>query len=303
MANLEKESMKIIKTCTLIAVITLASCDRSAMYERDTTGLTEEQKVLLVEQDWINAEVRHDEAELNRVIDDQFIVNSGSSKPATKADVIASVLQWNMIAQTLTNQTVLVDGDTAIVMGTAHFTTAVEGKENGESAAHYTTTYIKRDGQWRALALQMNGVEPKRELPMTNDELTEFAAQYTAAWNSQNAASVAAFFAEDGTLSVNGDPSVGRTAITSVAQSFMTAFPDMELFMDDLDIQSDQAVYHWTFVGTNTGPDGTGNSVRFSGYEEWTFGDDGLVATSMGHFDANEYQHQLEHGVEAGRSN
>ena len=295
--------MMIIRICTLIAAVTLASCDGSAMYERDTTGLTEEQKVLLVEQDWINAEVRHDEAELNRVIDEQFIVNSGNSKPATKADVIASVLNWNMVAQTLTNQTVLVDGDTAIVMGTAHFTTAVEGKDNAESAAHYTTTYIKRDGQWRALALQMNNVETKRDLPMTNDELKAFAAQYTAAWNSQNAASVAAFFAENGTLSVNGVPSVGREAITSVAQSFMTAFPNMELFMDGLDVQSDHAVYHWTFVGTNTGPDGTGNSVRFSGYEEWSFGDDGLVARSMGHFDANEYQHQLEHGVEVKRLN
>jgi len=137
---------------------------------------------------------------------------------------------------------------------------------------------------------------------MDHDEITEFAQQYTSAWCSQNAASVGAFFAEDGSLTVNGTPAVGRNAITEVAQSFMTAFPDLEIIMDAVEIQSDQVIYRWTFVGTNTGPDGTGKAVRFSGYEEWTFGDDGLVADSQGHFDNDEYQFQLEHGIGASQS-
>ena len=134
---------------------------------------------------------------------------------------------------------------------------------------------------------------------MNDDKMHAFATRYTAAWNSQNAARVAAFFDEGGSLFVNGSPAEGREAITAVAQGFMTAFPDMELTMDKLDIQPDQLVYHWTFVGTNSGPDGTGNAVHFSGYEEWTIGDDGLIARSMGHFDNDEYQRQLEHGVDA----
>ena len=132
---------------------------------------------------------------------------------------------------------------------------------------------------------------------MNADELKKFATQYTAAWCSQNAASVSAFFARDGALFVNGSAAVGTEAITAVAQGFMTAFPDMEILMDALEIQPEQIQYHWTFVGTNTGPEGTGNAVHFSGFEEWTFGDDGLIARSMGHFDNDEYQYQLEHGV------
>lgn len=135
---------------------------------------------------------------------------------------------------------------------------------------------------------------------MNDDTLEMFATNYTAAWNSGDPASVAAFFAEDGSLSVNGSPAVGRQAITQVAEGFMSAFPDMELFMDALEIKSGQVTYHWTFVGTNTGPGGTGHAVRFSGYEEWTFGDDGLIAVSMGHFDAEDYQQQLEHGFDHG---
>lgn len=128
-------------------------------------------------------------------------------------------------------------------------------------------------------------------------EIREFATRYTAAWNSSDPASVAAFFAEDGTLSVNGSPAVGREAITAVARGFMVGFPDMVLNMDDLIVTENLVTYHWTFVGTNSGPEGTGNSVRFSGYEEWTFNQGGLVESSNGHFDAGEYQYQLENGA------
>lgn len=132
-------------------------------------------------------------------------------------------------------------------------------------------------------------------------QLRDFAKRYTAAWCSRNAATVAAFFAPSGSLSVNGAPAVGRTAIIEVAQGFMTAFPDLRLLMDDILMESDRAVYHWTFSGTNTGPGGTGHRVRFSGFEVWKFGDDGLIAESQGHFDRADYERQLERGVEDSR--
>jgi predicted ester cyclase len=112
---------------------------------------------------------------------------------------------------------------------------------------------------------------------------------------------VAAFFAPNGSLSVNGALAAGRGAIAEVAHGFMTGFPDMELLMDDVRIKGDHAVYHWTFIGTNTGPGGTGKRVRFSGYEEWKIGEDGLIAESQGHFDNTDYQRQLERGVDESR--
>ena len=48
--------------------------------------------------------------------------------------------------------------------------------------------------------------------------IRSFAEAYTAAWCSQDAARVAAFYEENGSLSVNEDaPAVGRQAITEVA--------------------------------------------------------------------------------------
>lgn len=134
---------------------------------------------------------------------------------------------------------------------------------------------------------------------MDDAELRDFATRYTAAWCSQAPASVASFFAESGSLTVNdGEPAVGREAITEVAHGFMTAFPDMVVEMDDIAVEGEHAIYRWSLTGTNTGPDGTGNAVHISGYEEWTIGADGLIAASLGHFDEAEYQRQLESGVE-----
>ncbi len=135
-------------------------------------------------------------------------------------------------------------------------------------------------------------------VPMDGAKLKEFATRYTAAWCSQDAASVASFFADSGSLKINeGVPAVGRAAITAAAQGFMTAFPDIIIKMDSLIPERDRAIYHWTLIGTNTGPNGTGKAVRISGYEEWTIGTDGLIAKSLGHFDEAEYQRQLEVGV------
>ncbi len=85
-------------------------------------------------------------------------------------------------------------------------------------------------------------------------------------------------------------------AIAAAAQGFMTAFPDMVVTMDGVELQSDRAIYRWTLTGTNTGPEGTGKAVRISGYEAWRLGADGLIAESMGHFDEADYIRQLSAG-------
>lgn len=133
------------------------------------------------------------------------------------------------------------------------------------------------------------------------EAMRDFGARYTSAWNSGDPNAVAEFFEPSGSLKVNeAEPAAGRDAIADVAEGFMTAFPDMVLTMDSVRLSGSGVEYHWTFSGTNTGPEGTGNRVRFSGYEEWTMSASGLVARSLGHFDEEEYNHQLQFGVEGG---
>jgi predicted ester cyclase len=131
-------------------------------------------------------------------------------------------------------------------------------------------------------------------LAVTNDELKNFAKRYAKAWCSQNPDSVAAFHAENGSLSVNdGPPAVGRAVIAKEAQAFMTTFPDMVVKFDKLEPRGDATAFHWTLTGTNTGPGGTGKRVRISGYELWKIDNDGLIAESKGHFNSADYERQL----------
>jgi steroid delta-isomerase-like uncharacterized protein len=130
---------------------------------------------------------------------------------------------------------------------------------------------------------------------VTTDELTRFAQRYAKAWCSQNPESVAAFFAERGSISINnGPPAVGRIAIAREAQAFMTTFPDMIVTFDKLEPQGDRTAFHWTLTGTNSGPGGTGKRVGISGYELWKIDNDGLIAQSEGYFDATDYERQLK---------
>jgi predicted ester cyclase len=138
---------------------------------------------------------------------------------------------------------------------------------------------------------------------LTASQLRDFAERYTKAWNSQDPERVANFFSLNGSLAVNdAAPAVGRSAIADIARSFMSAFPDLHLTMDDLLVQSDHSVYHWTLAGTNTGPGGTGHRVLIHGFEVWEIGPDCLIGKSKGHFDEAAYQHQLKYGFQAAQA-
>ncbi len=126
-------------------------------------------------------------------------------------------------------------------------------------------------------------------------QLTDFAERYTAAWCSHDASSVAGFYSPSGSLAINGaDPARGRAAIERTAQSFMTAYPDLLVRFERLEPRGDRVRYHWTLTGTHTGPGGTGNRVSISGYEDWRIGPDGLILDSLGHYDAQEWDRQVQ---------
>lgn len=130
--------------------------------------------------------------------------------------------------------------------------------------------------------------------PMSQAQLTDLATRYAGAWSSQSPDSLASFYADTGSLTVNGgEPSVGRAAIRDKARAFMTAFPDMQVRMDSVTGRVPRAVFYWTWTGTNTGPGGTGRAVHIRGYEEWTVTSDGFIADSRGHYDETEYRRQV----------
>jgi nuclear transport factor 2 (NTF2) superfamily protein len=126
------------------------------------------------------------------------------------------------------------------------------------------------------------------------EQIEELGRRYTEAWCSHDPTRVAAQYGRGGTIAINGGEPAG---IGEVAEGFVAAFPDIEVFMDDLVLRDDGVVeYRWTFTGTSAE---TGKWVRIPGFEEWTIAPDGLIAESRGHFDQAEYDRQLREGAES----
>ena len=78
----------------------------------------------------------------------------------------------------------------------------------------------------------------------------------------------------------------------------MLGFPDLRVEMDELRLDGASPEYHWTLTGPNTGPGGTGRSVRISGHEQWTIDDDALIAASLGRYEQADWDRQVSGGTE-----
>jgi nuclear transport factor 2 (NTF2) superfamily protein len=178
--------------------------------------------------------------------------------------------------------------------------------EQGTNIVHYRLTDAGQTfvaAEWLHMAGEQHHnlwVLDRAQEAHAGDErarVKEFAERYTTAWGSQDPASVAAFFSQEGSLRVNdGEPAVGREAIAGTARGFMTDLPDMVLTFDGLEGRGDRVRFYWTLDATNSGPGGTGNRVRVSGHETWRLDEDGLIAESQGHFPTAEYERQLAFG-------
>jgi hypothetical protein len=119
------------------------------------TSQIEARRVLAIEDEYVAAEVARDEIALRRLIDDRFVFNSNSGATSDKETLIRNVLDMALVGQTIRERTVLLERDIALVFGTADLRFAIPGKDDSISALRYTSAYVRRHGQWRLLALQM----------------------------------------------------------------------------------------------------------------------------------------------------
>ncbi len=129
-------------------------------------------------------------------------------------------------------------------------------------------------------------------MSISPEQAKKMAENYAKAWCSHDPNAVASFYSEDGRIVINGgEPSSGRTEIAEMAQAFYTDFPDLVVRMDSIRSSGTHGIFMWTLEGTNTT---TSNHVEVSGWEYWRYSEEGLVAESAGHFDANDYQRQVD---------
>lgn len=159
-------------------------------------------------------------------------------------------------------------------------------------------TMMKENDQWKLLSIAWTAhkiPEEEREF-----DLNLFAQGYAQVWGSKRPEFVAMFFEEGGALQINdGEPAIGKNAISSVAQSFMAKFPDMIVRFDSLAHKSNGIEFHWTLTGTDADPNGKSHKVKVSGFELWTMSEQNRIKDSKGTFSSEEYNRQLEFGIDS----
>ncbi len=124
------------------------------------------------------------------------------------------------------------------------------------------------------------------------DILQTLAQEYAIAWSSGDPAAVAGFYAQDGQICINrGEVLKGRASIIEMAAGFYAEFPDLEVRCDLMRRAGSHAIFIWTLEGHHAK---TKNHVVVGGWEEWELNSDYQVVSSLGWFDADDYQRQIE---------
>jgi len=127
-----------------------------------STTAEAEREVLELERVWIDAELNHDAATLQRILDDKFVATLGGTRLYAKEEFIQVLIEGDLdpsASHALSDESVVVDRDTAVVIGTD----TEHGMDHGApftSVYRYTTTYVHRQGRWLAFAQHMVLVPP-----------------------------------------------------------------------------------------------------------------------------------------------
>ncbi|HKD46813.1 MAG TPA: nuclear transport factor 2 family protein [Rhizomicrobium sp.] len=146
----------------LAALVAAWSATAKAEDSQSPPAATARQQASNLLRDWVTAENEHDAAALERILDDKFISTYGAGKPVRRDAFIKSLTSGKADprqSQTLTDETVIVDGDTAILVGTNTFH-RTDGAQPDGLALRYTITCVRRNGRWVALAEHIVKMQP-----------------------------------------------------------------------------------------------------------------------------------------------
>lgn len=120
-----------------------------------------EQQVMALNRAWADAITKGDAAALDRILADDVIVTSGSGEIRSKAAEIKDSagppdpeFVW-IRSFTTEDLRVRIYRDSAVVTGRAKWGFRYRGQEVNQER-RYTHVYVKRQGQWRIVALQIS---------------------------------------------------------------------------------------------------------------------------------------------------
>lgn len=124
-----------------------------------TDAASVEQTLIQMEKDWNQASIGKDAKTLNKIIADDWTAIDFKGSTVTKAESLAELKSGQSSNQTveLGEMKVRVFGNTAIVVGSDTEKSTYHGKDSSGQYS-WTDVFVKRNGQWQAVASQSTKV-------------------------------------------------------------------------------------------------------------------------------------------------
>ena len=145
----------LMTVCLILS--TAASAPARSQTSRPPQG--DEARVLQLDEEWVAAEDKHDEAALRRMLDDRFLATD-EGETLEKDAYIREALRAST-AQTLVHSAIRLHGDTAIVVDTDTVKTRAGRKETVEKY-RCTVVFVKKQDAWRVVAQQCDSSSSRK---------------------------------------------------------------------------------------------------------------------------------------------
>ena len=122
----------------------------------------------------------------------------------------------------------------------------------------------------------------RQEMAMEDRLQMQLGTLIDSCWNEQNAEAFKAISTADFTRNLNGiSVAKNQTEMEAHMSVFFTAFPDLEVSVEESDVRGKKVFILWQSMGTNTGVFGevapTGKKVKINGLSHLYFDDAGKL--------------------------
>jgi uncharacterized protein (TIGR02246 family) len=144
--------MHAMKRCLRTGVLTLfAACASASVQEQ--ADLSTEREIMRLQETWVQAAVDADADAFARFMDDSYRVVS-RGRVRDKATWVESIRSGRATYEAVQYHNVDVDvyGDTIAVISGEYSQKATAAGQDNSKPGVFVATWVKRDGQWRAIA-------------------------------------------------------------------------------------------------------------------------------------------------------
>lgn len=131
------------KTAGIKAVLLAIILFISSMFigSAQATDTDERAELIALDDAWVQAEVQHDQAALERILDERFLATFASGKTIDRTTYIDWIMKSDIKPFQVNHEVIQIHGDAALI---------IDGSTDGK--IKFTWIAVKKNGQWRVIS-------------------------------------------------------------------------------------------------------------------------------------------------------